>query len=159
MSDQENENWLKQKRLERAWSQEQLADISGLSTRTIQRVEQGGTASLETLKSIASAFDTDVSLLQSRAENAAPLVEATSTLAVEQESMSASDNRENRIAKFHRHLIIYLVVNPGLFLIDIMTSSDSLWFYYPLFFWGIAIAIKGFLAYGLPDRGKKGLVH
>lgn len=157
MSDQEN--WLKRKRLERAWSQEQLAEISGLSTRTVQRLEQGGTASLETLKSIASAFDTDVSLLQSGLVNNPVPAEVTSTAAVEPTTMSSSDSRDSRITKFHRHLIIYLVVNLGLFLIDITTSSDSLWFYYPLFFWGIAIAIKGFLAYGMPERDKKEMAH
>ena len=28
-------------RLQRGWSQEQLAEMSGLSTRTIQRIERG----------------------------------------------------------------------------------------------------------------------
>lgn len=32
----------------RQWSQEQLAEISGLNVRTIQRVEQGLAASLDT---------------------------------------------------------------------------------------------------------------
>jgi len=36
-------------RLQRGWSQEQLATISGLSTRTIQRLERGQPASLETV--------------------------------------------------------------------------------------------------------------
>lgn len=38
------------------WSQQQLADICGLSLRTIQRVENTGSASLETRKAIAAAF-------------------------------------------------------------------------------------------------------
>lgn len=37
--------------------------MSGLSIRTIQRVESGKSASLETLKSLASVFETDVSKL------------------------------------------------------------------------------------------------
>lgn len=36
-------------RLQRSWSQEQLAAVSGLSVRTIQRIERGQSASLETL--------------------------------------------------------------------------------------------------------------
>ncbi|WP_370515709.1 helix-turn-helix domain-containing protein [Kangiella sp. HZ709] len=35
--------------------------MSGLSIRTIQRVESGQSASLETLKSLASVFETDIS--------------------------------------------------------------------------------------------------
>lgn len=38
------------------WSQEQLADISGLNVRTIQRVERGFSASLDTRRALASAF-------------------------------------------------------------------------------------------------------
>ena len=42
---------IKKLRLERHWSQEQLAEMSGLSTRTIQRIESGQNADFETLKS------------------------------------------------------------------------------------------------------------
>lgn len=41
----------------RQWSQEQLAAISGLSVRTVQRVEQGLSASLDTRRALASAFE------------------------------------------------------------------------------------------------------
>ena len=50
-------------RLKRGWSQQQLAQASGLSTRTIQRVEAGHPASVETLKSIAAVFEVDFSTL------------------------------------------------------------------------------------------------
>ena len=42
-----------------AGRQERLAELSGLSVRTIQRLEQGQTASVETLKALASVFETD----------------------------------------------------------------------------------------------------
>ncbi|MEM1189717.1 MAG: helix-turn-helix transcriptional regulator [Pseudomonadota bacterium] len=45
------------------WSQEQLATYSGLNVRTVQRVENGQKASLETLKCLASVFEVDVSTL------------------------------------------------------------------------------------------------
>jgi transcriptional regulator with XRE-family HTH domain len=38
------------------WSQEDLAAASGLSLRTIQRVEKDGAAALETQKALAAAF-------------------------------------------------------------------------------------------------------
>lgn len=41
----------------RHWSQEQLAEISGLNVRTIQRVEQGDSASFDTRRALARAFD------------------------------------------------------------------------------------------------------
>lgn len=41
-------------RLQRGGSQQQLAELSGLSSRTIQRIENGQPASVESLKSLAS---------------------------------------------------------------------------------------------------------
>jgi len=43
-------------RLQRGWSQEQLAELSGLSVRTIQRLERGKQAGLEKYRSLASVF-------------------------------------------------------------------------------------------------------
>lgn len=54
---------VKKLRAEKNWSQEQVATFSGLSIRTIQRVESGQSASLETLKSLASVFEVDISKL------------------------------------------------------------------------------------------------
>ena len=48
----------------RAWSQEQLAEVAGLSLRTIQRVESSGSASFETTKAIAAVFESDIDSLR-----------------------------------------------------------------------------------------------
>ena len=48
---------IKKMRLERHWSQDQLAEMSGLNIRTIQRIENGGNAGLESLKSLAAVFE------------------------------------------------------------------------------------------------------
>ena len=54
---------LKELRISRHFSQEQLAQMSGLNVRTIQRIESGHNASLESLKCLAAALDVDVSTL------------------------------------------------------------------------------------------------
>ena len=41
----------------RKWSQEQLAEISGLTVRTIQRVEKGEPSSTDTRRALARAFE------------------------------------------------------------------------------------------------------
>lgn len=51
---------VKKERNVRAWTQTQLAEISGVTLRTIQRVEKDGAASFDTMMGIASAFDIDV---------------------------------------------------------------------------------------------------
>jgi len=51
---------IKKLRIERHWSQEQLAEMSGLSIRTIQRIESGENAGLESLKSLAAVFEIEI---------------------------------------------------------------------------------------------------
>jgi transcriptional regulator with XRE-family HTH domain len=51
---------IKEMRLERHWSQDQLAEMSGLSIRTIQRIEYGENAGLESLKSLAAVFEINI---------------------------------------------------------------------------------------------------
>ncbi len=48
---------LKKLRESKAWSQSHLSDVSGISLRTIQRIEKSGIASPESTKSICSAYE------------------------------------------------------------------------------------------------------
>lgn len=47
-------------REQRAWSQEHLAMVAGLSTRTLQRIESGSAASKETCLALAAALEVAV---------------------------------------------------------------------------------------------------
>lgn len=51
-------------RLRNGWSQEQLAEMTGLSVRTIQRIERGQPASLESQKALAAVFEVDIATFQ-----------------------------------------------------------------------------------------------
>jgi|SaaInl5LU_22_DNA_1037371.scaffolds.fasta_scaffold06892_3 transcriptional regulator with XRE-family HTH domain len=48
---------IKMQREKRGWSQEQLAEVSGLGLRTIQRIESEGRSSLESARALASVFE------------------------------------------------------------------------------------------------------
>jgi len=61
-----NKHLIKKLRTERAWSQEQLASVTGLSLRTIQRIETTGKASLESKRALAASFEIEVSELESK---------------------------------------------------------------------------------------------
>jgi len=54
---------IQKRRLQKGWTQEQLAHHSGLSTRTIQRIESGKKPGLESLKCLAAVFETSISTL------------------------------------------------------------------------------------------------
>ncbi len=58
-----NPTTIRRLRDERAWSQERLAEIAGLSLRTVQRVESDGNASHETRLALAGAFGVDLAEL------------------------------------------------------------------------------------------------
>lgn len=68
-----NSDYIRQLRQQRGWSQEQLASIAGINARTIQRLERGTHASVDTLKALAVVFAVDYQQLLTDA-TAAPTV-------------------------------------------------------------------------------------
>lgn len=50
---------IKQQRQLRGWTQQHLSDVTGVSLRTIQRVESQGQGSHETISALASVFEID----------------------------------------------------------------------------------------------------
>lgn len=58
-----NKETLKSQRDSRAWSQTQLAEVSGVSLRTIQRIEKTGVASQESAKSLAAVYECSITEL------------------------------------------------------------------------------------------------
>ena len=78
-------NQVKQLRLQRAWSQEQLAEMAGLSVRTIQRIENGERPGLETLSALAAVFEVTVAEIGGEASReGAPGPEASLDLRIEE---------------------------------------------------------------------------
>ena len=59
-----NGQLLKCLRVEKSWSQEELAIAAGVSPRTIQRLEAEQSGSLRTLKGVASALEVDMHNLE-----------------------------------------------------------------------------------------------
>lgn len=57
-------------RLERAWTQEHLAEVADISHRTIQRIEATSKASMESIRALANAFSIDSSDLVRPSPNA-----------------------------------------------------------------------------------------
>ena len=62
-----------------------------------------------------------------------------------------AQKRVRALRGFYVHLLVYVLVNLSLFLLDIITSPDSLWFYWPLLGWAIGITFHAFSVFG-PGR-------
>jgi transcriptional regulator with XRE-family HTH domain len=118
-------------RLQRGWSQQQLAELSGLSARTIQRIENGQPASAESLKSLASVFEIDFSTLTSEQDMSA------TTTSKQDEQLALA--RVRKIRGFYIHLAQYVLVISALTVINLVTHPSKLWFFWPALGWGVGI--------------------
>lgn len=66
----------------------------------------------------------------------------------DKEIYDKAKKRVEEIRSFYSHLFVYLAVNAGLFLLNIITSPRHLWFYWPLIGWGIGLSIHGLSVFG-----------
>lgn len=143
-------------RLQRGWSQQQLAELSGLSVRTIQRIENGSAASTESLKSLASVFEIDFSTLSS--EPAMPDTPTPTSSPIHTPSASQQEQlallEVRKLKGFYLHLAQYVVVTAVLCAINLLTTPHRLWFYWPALGWGIGILAHAATIFGwLPFLG------
>jgi len=125
-------------RLKHGWSQQQLADASGLSVRTVQRIEAGEPASTESLKSLAAVFEVDFSTL-----NPEPAMNTTSLNLTEQQEKDAFDH-VRKLRGFYLHLMKYVIVCLGLLLINLMSSPHTLWVVWVALGWGLGLLLHAF---------------
>ncbi len=148
--------------LEKGWSQELLAQMSGVSVRTIQRIERGGKASLESRKCLAAVFEINFNNLQQDNEMSddRPLSdEGRAALNKMREWMKYDDDylcdpslseqeREameyvRDIKSFYINFGIYLAVMVFLLILNLLNNPDNLWVIWPAIGWGIGIVIHG----------------
>ena len=122
-------------RIDKGWSQETLAEVSGLSVRTIQRIERGGKASLETQSALAAVLDVEISKL------------ATETDMYNQQELSAQEREAveyvRDIKGFYTHLAVYLLSIAAMVVFNLYTGTQHLWFIWPALGWGFGVASHG----------------
>lgn len=129
-------------RLQRGWSQEQLATFSGLSVRTIQRIEQGQQPGLESLKALAAVFELDVAQLdgvqQQEREMKGSETRERDWGQVSAEERAAMSYVED-LRGFYYHIASYLVVIGGLFVINYLSNPDYIWAWWAALGWGLGL--------------------
>lgn len=155
-------------RLQRGWSQAQLAELVGVTTRTIQRIEQGQAPSLETAKALASVFEVDLSTFQPEAPTMTPSTDrpaspadADTQEALRQARMAKEfldpvpelkrDEQEamayaKRVKAFYEFLATWLVITP-VFLVVFHDTHRATIVYIILGALGIGVVIQGLLAF------------
>jgi hypothetical protein len=63
------------------------------------------------------------------------------------EARLRAERRVDELCGFYSHILIYCLVNTGLFLINFVYAPHHLWFFYPLFGWGIGLLYHGLNIY------------
>jgi transcriptional regulator with XRE-family HTH domain len=125
-------------RLKNGWSQEQLSQFSGLSIRTIQRIERGQNAGLESLKSLAAVFEIPLSELQKEKT----MTPTPTTEQLTEQEVEVIEHVKD-IKDFYSHLINYAVVMVIMFAINYFTSPGYIWAWWVALGWGIGVASHG----------------
>jgi len=124
-------------RLQKGWSQQQLADLSGLSVRTVQRIEQGHVASPESLKSLAAVFEIQFSDLKESAMTEAVPTPSQPPTGHTQEVLALQHVR--KLKGFYMHLAQYAVVMLVLLTVNLLTRPQHLWVVWPALGWGMGL--------------------
>ncbi|MFM2483583.1 helix-turn-helix domain-containing protein [Celerinatantimonas yamalensis] len=106
--------YVKEWRLYRGWTQQQLAELSGLSVRTIARIEQGQSASLESINALLAVFE----LSREEFEIAPPTFRSP--------DIAEQDRRKiTQASEFMRRVINRSVLIVLLFLVNALTNAVS----------------------------------
>lgn len=121
-------------RLKKGWSQDHLSQLSGLSVRTIQRIERGQSPSLESQQALAAVFEIDISELQQEHTM------GTNTLDDKQQE---AIHYVRDLKGFYSHLIKYIVVILMLFVINFATNPNYIWAFWPMLGWGVGVLFHG----------------
>lgn len=121
-------------RLQRGWTQEHLAELTGLSVRSIQRLERGQSGSLEMLNSLAAVFEVDRSLFKP-GDNPVP---NTAPISAEEEN---AIQYVRGVKEFYSHMLMYL------FFVAIFGFFFG--FKHPLILWGSIGWGIGLVVHGL----------
>ena len=157
-------------RLQRGWSQSQLAEMLGVATRTVQRLEQGQRPSLETAKALAAVFEVDLSTFQPeeptmniQLPDPHPVHNADTREALRQARQAREfldsvpelkrDEQEamlyaKRVKEFYEFLLTWLVMAP-LFIFLFHDREGASIIYIVFAALGLGVVIQGLLAFGI----------
>lgn len=120
---------LKQLRVQKGWSQETLAEKSKISVRTIQRIENGKRANLETLKDIAYALDVEVNTL------------------TQDNKLIVTLNKEKK--SFISSLIYFAVVMLSLMVISVTSTESEDWVWWIFLGGSLYLLFEGLEVFGV----------
>lgn len=117
---------MKTLRLNKRWSQEQLAQLSGLNVRTIQRVEKGESAGLETLKSLAAVFEISTDDLIHVIENEKQLTQTEDMDLIKEQTLRNEAQEQVKSIKYFYAFSAFLIMLFLFFMLPNYNGGENL---------------------------------
>ncbi|MGJ4846637.1 helix-turn-helix domain-containing protein [Leifsonia sp. Le1] len=123
-----NQTRIRELRKTKGWTQERLAENSGVAVRTIQRLESGEDASLETLALLADALNVDVSDLFTSVDRAdtADAIKRLDVIRAEQKRQAEERLQKQRNNRLIRRTVLVAVAVIVVLVVGLMLSP---WIY------------------------------
>ena len=126
-------------RLKRGWTQSELAEMAGVTPRTIQRIEGGQIPGLETARALAAVFEVELNLIRPEETDMNTVKPEQELKADEQAALLYA----KRMKSFYEQLVAYVVI-AAVF----MVVFHGEWLVYLILAGvGIGVAIQGLMAY------------
>ncbi len=135
-------------RLQRGWSQEHLAELTGLSVRTIQRLERGANPSLESRAALAAVFEVDPATFDpaTRTDEKQEEVMSEETIQPKIETVSKDEQEALEFVKgireFYTHVVLFVTFSVIFIFTGKITDLYIVWAG-----WAIGLIVHGLVAY------------
>jgi hypothetical protein len=68
----------------------------------------------------------------------------------DQDQLAEATKAVNAKIGLYIHLVVYALVNAGLIAINLLTSTEHLWFKWPLLGWGVGVFFHALAVFGFP---------
>ena len=114
--------------------------LTGLSVRTIQRVERGQNPSAESLKAIAAVLEVDFGDLRE-----AHMTQAMNRNVSADEALAL--DRVRKIKGFYMHVIEYVLIIGFLTILNLFANPHHIWVAWAATPWGLLLALHGLRAF------------
>ncbi|MGB0445823.1 MAG: 2TM domain-containing protein [Pseudomonadales bacterium] len=140
-------------RLAQGCTQQELAQHSGLSIRTVQRIEKGQLPSEESAKCLGAVFSVEY---QDILDHYAHCQKPANRKSQHNTNEFSLDSEEERVIRevedlkwFYEHALCFALIMPILWLINFVVSTAYWWAIWPTLVWGVGLALHGISTFNL----------
>jgi hypothetical protein len=81
------------------------------------------------------------------------------TTDTERDLRRRAERRADAKIGFRIHVLIYVLVNAGLVVLNLLTSPDHLWFIWPMLGWGIGLLGHGLGVYAIGSHSRERMIE